>query len=667
LTSFVLCFSCLWLVCLLVQTYKAKEKAQTERENNEDWALAKAQRIMKSSMHDINHIVRYIKERVCLIEETIEDPLTRMTTIQEVIRNPHSGLSRTEANSIIMKLFTLEAISSRSRYSFRKHVTKAAGRANATHLNNAAAVAGNAPGGRKGALPKDHPSLVNATEEVSKHESTGEAVLTTHDLRQAVIEARERSIMRSLLEDVDPESLEVTLISQCEAIFERMIAEGAISSSSAEYLPLNVLFNMLEKLPNLRLNRAQLMAITSWIPAEFYDASGSSVDFRQFAMYGAGVIAKMRKPDSLDNRASILDDVDLSDEALLGGLTEKMLHDYFVEEFSAKNSEEKITEDNFINIITGIPNLKLVRQDALTILSSFPRSNDGSITWREFLPWSHNTILHLLREKRIEGIMRKKAEDEQRKAEAEAKRAEFKDLSEKLIEYVKIKQQNDIVHVYLPGDNTQRRSVLMRTRLMSPGSGRPAARDAAGNVLDEEDGGFTFSNAETQILRAARVLPSKYAIPDMFSANNTPVPTKYKGVGSQKMPAKSPIRGASPAGRLNSNQVTNTGGAGGANNNKGKPEMPKFPVLIRVVAVNNATSAVTHEKDIVAKVYSLDEKYIETVPIPVRMPSLANCDAGAAETFAQNIVDKMYMEIPDPAFVSHPVKPKLMIEGCDGR
>jgi hypothetical protein len=604
---------------------------------------------MKSSMHDINHIVRYIKERVCLIEETIEDPLTRMTTIQEVIRNPHSGLSRTEANSIIMKLFTLEAITNRSRYSFRKHVTKAAGRANATHLNN---MHGAASTGRKGALHKDHPSLVNAQDEISRHEGTGEAVLTTHDLRSAVIESRERSIMRSLLEDVDPESLEVTVCQQCELLFEKMIAEGAISGSSAEYLPLNMLFNVLEKMPNLRLNRAQLMAITSWIPPEFYDANGSSVDFRQFATFAAGVIAKMRKPDSLDNRATILDDVDLSDEALLCGLTEKALHDYFVEEFSSKNSEEKITEENFISIIVGIPNLRLTRLDALTILGSFPRSNDGCITWREFLPWSHNTILHLLRERAIESIMRKKAEDERKKAEAEAKRSEFKDLSEKLIEYVKIKQQNEIVHVYLPGDNTQRRSVLMRTRLLSPGSGKPTARDAAGNVVDEDDGAFSLGAAETQILKACRVLPTKYVVPDMFSAPS-PTVTKFKGGLSQKMqqaPRSSPARVSSPS----------------AADKRAKVEMPKFPVLIRIVAVNNANTFISHEKDIVAKIFSLDEKFVETVPIPVRMPSLANCDSGAAETFAQNLVDKMYFEIPDPTFYNPAAKPKLMIEGCEG-
>jgi hypothetical protein len=98
--------------------------AQAEISKNEDWAREKAQKILKASANDITHIVRFIKERVALIEDTIEDSVTRMTTIQEVCRNPHSGLSRTESNMIISKLFTLEAIQSRSRHSFRKQVPK---------------------------------------------------------------------------------------------------------------------------------------------------------------------------------------------------------------------------------------------------------------------------------------------------------------------------------------------------------------------------------------------------------------------------------------------------------------------------------------------------------------------------------------------------------------
>ena len=57
------------------------------------------------------------------VQETVAEPASRLSTIHEVIRNPHSGLSRTEANYVISTLFNLEAFSKRNRYSFT--VTKA--------------------------------------------------------------------------------------------------------------------------------------------------------------------------------------------------------------------------------------------------------------------------------------------------------------------------------------------------------------------------------------------------------------------------------------------------------------------------------------------------------------------------------------------------------------
>ena len=634
------------MFCFISKAFKAKEKAQEERENNEDWASRKAQRIMKSSMHDINHIVRYIKERVCLIEETIEDAATRMSTIQEVIRNPHSGLSRTEANSIIMKLFTLEAIVNRSRYSFRKHVTKPTGRAPGV------------AGSRKGAvLPRDHAAMNNVQDEVSRHEGTGETVLTTHDLRSAVIDAREKSIMRSLLEDIDPSSLEQSLTQSCEVIYEKMVADGQISSST-EYLPVNVLFGMLENLSYLRLNKAQLMAILSWVPQECYDAAGTSVEFRKFSLYAAGVITKMRKPDTLDNRANILDDVDLSDEALLNGMTEKTLHDYFVTEFSAKHSDEKISEENFCFIIMNIPHLKLNKIDALSVLGSFPRTVDGAITWREFLPWSHNTILHLLREKAIQAVMHKRQEDEEAKIAAEAKRSVFKDLSEKLIEYVKIKQQGDIVHVYLPGDNTQRRSLVLKNRLLSPNSGKPDTRLSARDDGLEDDGEdrFDISANETQIFRTSCILPAYFASPPVeppASATAPPSPIRtrepstaksLKVGGTSASVSVLATRSPTAAGRVSPAALAFTKKPEFTN----APPLPapaKIPVFVRIVAVNSASG---HDKDLVAKVLAVDGSFSEVVTLPLRLPSLGICDKEAAELFASNIVSRMAIELPHP-------------------
>jgi hypothetical protein len=72
--------------------------------------------MVKASHNEIHTIVRFIKDRLLLIENTIPDYTHRLRTMQDLLRNPQSGLTRNEANMIILKFFTPEG--------HHKHSTK---------------------------------------------------------------------------------------------------------------------------------------------------------------------------------------------------------------------------------------------------------------------------------------------------------------------------------------------------------------------------------------------------------------------------------------------------------------------------------------------------------------------------------------------------------------
>lgn len=60
----------------------------------------------QTEKEEIEAIIRYIKEKITIIEAIISDPYLRLAKMQEWLKNPLSGLNRTEANSIIKKFFS---------------------------------------------------------------------------------------------------------------------------------------------------------------------------------------------------------------------------------------------------------------------------------------------------------------------------------------------------------------------------------------------------------------------------------------------------------------------------------------------------------------------------------------------------------------------------------
>ena len=62
--------------------------------------------MIKAETEEIETIIRYIKEKITVVELTINDPNLRLQKLQEYILNPQSGLNRTEGNYIIKKFLS---------------------------------------------------------------------------------------------------------------------------------------------------------------------------------------------------------------------------------------------------------------------------------------------------------------------------------------------------------------------------------------------------------------------------------------------------------------------------------------------------------------------------------------------------------------------------------
>jgi hypothetical protein len=88
----------------ILHAYERNLALNEEWHKMEDEAHHKADRIVRSTAIDIQHIVDFLKDRIRVVTDTIETSKQQYQALQEILFNPHSGLSRTEANALLEKI-----------------------------------------------------------------------------------------------------------------------------------------------------------------------------------------------------------------------------------------------------------------------------------------------------------------------------------------------------------------------------------------------------------------------------------------------------------------------------------------------------------------------------------------------------------------------------------
>ena len=220
---------------------------------------------------------------------------------------------------------------------------------------------------------------------------------------------RKQTVMRGILQGVNSNAVSALLLHLLEHARATLIAEGKLLNSSI-YVPAKTCVQVLEEASHLRLHRSQILAIVSW--ADCYDRTGMLLDYRRFAQHAASVIGQLHDPEVQEQRAKVLGMLQLSSKgegnavsniALLNGLSEEDMDSYYVAAFTrAQNAQGEVGQSVFMEIVKCTPLIKFSERDANTITAAFPHSANGSVHWREFVPWAHSSLKALCLERLIQ-------------------------------------------------------------------------------------------------------------------------------------------------------------------------------------------------------------------------------------------------------------------------
>jgi hypothetical protein len=266
----------------ILQTFRARETAQAVRKRREEWAAEKAQKMVEASRHEISMIVKFIKDRVILVENTIPDFTQRLTTIQDLLRNPQSGLNRHEANAIILKFFTPEALHHHARHGHHNSrpsskVAEGSGGGGGEHHNAHEHAHEHPPHSNRSSFIGKGPSrsstekqIINLGGPSKRHLFQANDGLNAQELFEAVADVRLASIMRGLLDELEPEAIRTKLFGALVQEAEAVQKEQGLPTRPAALHSDRVLEATLKA--DLRLHRVQAMGVISWA-VDCYDES----------------------------------------------------------------------------------------------------------------------------------------------------------------------------------------------------------------------------------------------------------------------------------------------------------------------------------------------------------------------------------------------------------
>lgn len=564
--------------------YKAKESAVEEHKVKEEEAEAKSLLITQASIEDINHITRFLRKKIKRIVEGTNDVALRYNEYYRLFRDPHTGLSRFESNVLIKKLL---------------HTGRGAKETDSPQIHKDHGM--DSDGDRTRPTSAFAPGVNIPNMRVVPSSFTG--VFSTHDLFDAVFEARKASVMRGLLENVDSSTTQMTVIVAMEKELTRLKEAGLISPDS-KYLPVQSCFSVLENAVELRLNRAQIMFIISW--AECYDKEGQNLEAFKFADHAASIIAKLNLPAMLDTRVEVMNQGGIDEKKVLNGMKMKDIEAFLEQSFTALSSNGEITPEQLWETIKAIPKLKISDREATTVVAAY---HSPTVQWKEILSSTVTTIRSLCKERVINRRVSLAVGSNAPKTSIDATDSQaireeslklLKQLADKLLNFVKLQLQGDNIVISLPIDTEKRRTTQLT------------------------DSSSNSSNSElNHLFKGVRVMPTII----------------YKSVTVQPLVPPPATPSASGTARRVSSQLAMFG----------KPThqieeiKSTMPVLLHIVSVED-TNVYAGGVSLVANAINVDASVALSSTLSVKLPSIGIVDREAAEQYAMNLVDKMYIE-----------------------
>lgn len=566
----------------------------------------------EAAAEDINHIVKFLRQHIRYVNESGSENLYKYRAIQSIIKDPHSGLSRVEANYVISKLFSQKT----GKKSKNNSPTK--------------------PGS---------PNLKSFSNDFVAR-STCKTNFNTHELSEAVFEARKLSLMRGILEEVDSDSLQSLILQKLEAgLMEFTNNESGTEKSSLNFLPVASCFKVLQEAKELRLNRAQIMFIISW--ADCFDKDGASLDIRKFAEHAANIVEQISIPEVMDTRAEVVYHGKIDGKRVMNGLKEKDLYRYLEYQFSNRASNGEISVDELKTVLRSAPRINLSEREAVTIVSSIDTAG-SKVNCKEVLSTLVNSVFTLCRERMINRrvslvvtsqlLMQNGGIETKQSMRLQTNSIKtLKDVAERLLNFAKIVREDQNIFVRFPKDelhqgsssnllyddavNMSEVSVLFRGAMMIPlvklvsnnfgSSGNDVGMMRSSSGIDLSAANRILSTASRELLRASTVSGST-------KVSSSPISPAKRGMSLSRSNSRV-VPFSVPAEKISG----------------------KIAGFIRIISTEDSAGNVT----LTASIISVDLDYQVYNKLEVKLPSIGLVDKEVAVQIASNVAEKMYLEL----------------------
>ncbi len=640
----------------LLKTFMAKEIAFGDASNNEKKAYDKAEAIAKASRAEIIQIASYLRSRLAIIDQALHFESERFKAVNELVHNPHSGLTRTEGSALITNLFAADnetgsdAKGASSPKSFDekkegttyenennsiKHDTSKAfspksrdfdgiafavsegkdSKESENEAKNTLLKLGGAAGDGKSKTAKR--ALKMSLKKVMKSSKIKIKPLTKtlNELIDIVHACRRTSIMRGILNEISPTACTNLILAHIEYIREDMITANLLDANSI-YVPVKVCYQALQNANDLRLHRSQILSIVSW--ADCYDKTGQLLDYKRFSEHAAKVIMKLFDEDHLSNRALVLQQ-DAEKEknqtredmnSAMNGLIQSDLEFFLKQTFESMVAidSRELTQDQCIQALLEIPLVKLSDKEAASVAASCTSSN-MTVNADEMVIHAYDIISSICRERFVNRRVAMMALSNNKSDNAdEAKQNEsFEDLrklAENFIDFVKVQQiekkDEPGIHHY---------QIVLSTE----------TKDRAEVVDDQPEELNIMSDPEVVLISGQSIELPVVEVPAVIDTKN---------VGLKGAAAVAIANAAAKAALIRKQ-----------NNN-----LPKtFSGIIKVVATEIHLAM---DREISITITSADSKVVaKTDTGSIKLPMLCAIEKELAEEFAQSLLSRLVVQM----------------------
>mmetsp|Transcript_24560 Transcript_24560/g.36164 ORF Transcript_24560/g.36164 Transcript_24560/m.36164 type:complete len:1432 (-) Transcript_24560:98-4393(-) len=526
-------------ICVdILEAARAKNHAREEKEKREKLVREKVLSLSASWEDEVRNAAdNFVREFEII--ETIANEDVQRSMLVEAAKNPRNGLNRTEANIFIAEIL-------RDRHKKGRSLIE---------------------------------SLAEKTLHANATDTTSRYNKTATEIYHIIKNIRMASLMRGMLEEVEPSALAKHLLARFADEAEQLRIERN-SSEPVFFLPVKNVVRVLESISQLRLHIAQIMTLISW--ADSFQSPGIGIDYREFAYYSADLIAKMYDSNEMQKRAKVLSGSSVDGNSAMKGAGREAIETFLTKELSsAVSTDGLVSHDVLHDVLKSIPRLQLSDREVAAVIASAQCDEDGMYDWRAFLPWAYGSIRAVCMERMIGRrvtLMRAQSVDEK-------DHVDLVKLGESLIDITSVRKIGGNYSISFVCESTKqpRRSSLLTVR---PKNSEGESR----MVVDESSLTEQKTNDTPQ---------------ESFDILRTGVFLPLRG------PSKDPrlTNGVFVVLRVSEND----------------------PILCFDLPPLQATALTS------------DSRYSMTLPLNLRLPSLGLVDQEAAEQFALNLVRRMYV------------------------